>query len=161
MPIAALSMLSLVKKSMAEVPEVEIIAQGLREAVRGRAFGEVSVLQSAAVRFPAVPEFIAILQNRSVLDAQRKAKYLLLSLTDEFTLAIHLALWGTLKLVPALTVRAPETLICWQLDPGQELRLLDKLGYARAAAHGSHMCVLAAEKRITVRNVRTVTQHII
>lgn len=119
---------------MAEVPEVEILAQGLREVVVGRWLNEVIVLQPAAVRFPVVPEFIAALQARSVLNAQRRAKYLLLTLSDDYLLAVHLALWGTLQFVPTTNVIAPETLVRWRLDGAEELRLLDTLGYARAAA---------------------------
>ncbi|HEX4945375.1 MAG TPA: DNA-formamidopyrimidine glycosylase family protein [Blastocatellia bacterium] len=119
---------------MAEVPEVEILAQGLREVVCGRRIDEVVVLQPDAVRFPAVPEFIALLQGRTVRHAQRRAKYLLLTLSDDFLLAVHLALWGTLQLVPTTNQLAAETLIRWQLNGDEDLRLVDKLGYARAAA---------------------------
>lgn len=42
-------------------------------------------------------------------------------------------LWGTLALVPTKQSRVPETMIVWQLDQDQDLRLVDKLGYARAA----------------------------
>jgi formamidopyrimidine-DNA glycosylase len=118
---------------MAEVPEVEILTQGLREAVVGRTFGDVRVWQEAAVRSPDVPEFIALLEGRAVLDAQRRAKYILVTLSDDFLLAVHLALWGTLQLVPATTAVPPHALIGWRLDSGDELRLLDTLGYARAA----------------------------
>jgi formamidopyrimidine-DNA glycosylase len=42
-------------------------------------------------------------------------------------------LWGTLALVPSAQASVPETLIVWKLDRDEDLRLLDKLGYARAA----------------------------
>lgn len=119
---------------MAEVPEVEILVRDLNEALVGRAMLGVQVLQPAAVRFPAVPAFIALLQDRTVLEARRRAKYLLLSLSDDLLLAVHLMLFGTLRLVPAAQPRALETLIVWRFAPDEELRLLDKLGYARAAA---------------------------
>jgi formamidopyrimidine-DNA glycosylase len=118
---------------MAEVPEVEILTQGIREAVSGHLFTDVRVWQEAAVRSPSVPEFITVLKGRTVLEAQRRAKYILLTLSDDFLLAVHLALWGTLKLIPATTVVEPQTMIGWRLDSGDELRLLDTLGYARAA----------------------------
>ena len=118
---------------MAEVPEVEILMRDLRDAVVGRTIRKTEVLQAAAVRFPSVNEFSALLQDRVVLEAQRRAKYILLPLSGDLTLAVHLMLWGTLKLVPAAEPRVPETLIVWRLDQDEDLHFLDKLGYARAA----------------------------
>jgi formamidopyrimidine-DNA glycosylase len=43
-------------------------------------------------------------------------------------------LFGTLVLVPTTAACAPITLITWTLDRGEELRLLDRLGYARSSA---------------------------
>jgi len=47
-------------------------------------------------------------------------------------LAIHLALWGTVALVPTEQPLLPETAIVWRMDQ-EDLRFIDKLGYARAA----------------------------
>jgi formamidopyrimidine-DNA glycosylase len=118
---------------MAEVPEVEIIVCDLREAMVGRVIQNTEVLQPAAVRFPTAEEFAALLKNRTILDAQRRAKYILLPLSGDLLLVVHFALWGTLILVPAEQPRLPETLILWHFDRDQDLRFVDKLGYARAA----------------------------
>lgn len=118
---------------MAEVPEVETIVRDLREAVVGRTILEAQVLLPAAVRFPTVDEFTALLTDRLVLESNRRAKYILLPLSGDLVLAVHFALWGTLALVPTDQQRLPETLITWHLDQEQDLRLIDKLGYARAA----------------------------
>src|SRR5215207_1704139 len=118
---------------MAEVPEVETLVRDLREAVVGRTIHEANVFQSASVRFPTVDEFTALLTDRVILDAQRRAKYILLPLSGDILLAIHLALWGTVALVPTQQARLLETLVVWRLDHDQDLRLVDKLGYARAA----------------------------
>jgi formamidopyrimidine-DNA glycosylase len=118
---------------MAEVPEVETIVRDLREAVVGRTLRETEVLLSAAVRYPTVDEFSTLLTSRVFLDSQRRAKYILLTLSGDLLLAIHFALWGTVALVATEQSRLPETLIIWHLDQDQDLRLIDKLGYARAA----------------------------
>jgi formamidopyrimidine-DNA glycosylase len=119
---------------MAEVPEVETIVRDLREAVVGRTIQETEVLLPAAVRFPTVDEFRTLLTARVVLESRRRAKYILLPLSGDLLLAIHFALWGTVGLVPTDQPRLPETLIIWHLDQDQDLRLIDKLGYARSAA---------------------------
>jgi len=118
---------------MAEVPEVETLVRDLREAVVGRMIHQTEVLLHAAVRFPSVDEFTSLLTERIVLGSQRRAKYILLPLSGDLLLAIHLALWGTVALVPTDQPRLPETVILWHLDQGQDLRFIDKLGYARAA----------------------------
>jgi formamidopyrimidine-DNA glycosylase len=119
---------------MAEVPEVETIVRDLREAVVGRTIHTTEVLQPAAVRYPAADEFTALLTERVVLESHRRAKYILLPLSGDLMLAVHFALWGTLALGSTQQPRLPETLIVWHLDEDQDLRLVDKLGYARAAA---------------------------
>ena len=119
---------------MAEVPEVETLVRDLREAVVGRPIAETEVLRPAAVRFPTVEEFTRLVSDRLILKSHRRAKYILLPLSGEVLLAVHLALWGTLALVPSEQPRLPEILIIWHLDQGQDVRLIDKLGYARAAA---------------------------
>ncbi|HKY55446.1 MAG TPA: DNA-formamidopyrimidine glycosylase family protein [Anaerolineales bacterium] len=119
---------------MAEVPEVETLVRDLREAMIGRTIRETDVLQPGIVRYPTVDEFNTLLTDRVILDANRRAKYILLSLSGDILLAVHLALWGTVALVPSEQPRLLETLIIWRLDQEQDLRLVDKLGYARAAA---------------------------
>ena len=118
---------------MAEVPEVETIASDLRQAVVGRTIQRTEVFLAAAIRFPTVEEFNSVLTERVVLDARRRAKYILMPLSGDLLLTVHFALWGTLVLVPTEQPRLPETLISWHLDQEQDLRLVDKLGYARAA----------------------------
>lgn len=118
---------------MAEVPEVETIVGDLRAAVVGRAITGAEVLNPQAVRFPALHEFMALLRDRRVESAERRAKHILMPLSGDLVLAVHFMLWGTLTLTPAAAYRPRETLIVWGLDGGDELRLLDTLGYARAA----------------------------
>lgn len=118
---------------MAEMPEVETIVRDLREAVVGRTIRETKVILSAAVRFPDVEEFTSLLSDRVVMEANRRAKYILLPLSGDLVLSVHFALWGTLVLVPTSLPRLAETLIIWHLDREEDLRLQDKLGYARAA----------------------------
>jgi formamidopyrimidine-DNA glycosylase len=118
---------------MAEVPEVETLVRDLREAVVWRTLRKADVLHPAAVRFPTVDEFTNLLTDRVILESRRRAKYILLPLSGDLVLAIHLALWGTVALVPTQQPRSPETVIIWHLDQDEDLRFIDKLGYARAA----------------------------
>jgi len=118
---------------MAEVPEVEIIARDLRQAVVGRRITEVEVLAPQAVRFPSPPEFVSALRGQRITSAHRRAKFILLSLEDGQTLAVHFMLWGSLSLRPVGSERPPESLVVLKLDADEELWLTDTLGYARMA----------------------------
>ena len=124
---------------MAEVPEVEILVRDLRQAVTGRRIEGVSLPQPVAVRFPSPEEYAALLAGQTVQGARRWAKHIWLPLTNHLALEIHLMLWGTLVLVPHSRLVAPDTMIIWRLDGGEELRLIDKLGYARSAAGAPHL----------------------
>lgn len=62
---------------MAEVPEVETLVRDLREAVVGRTIRNTEVLLNAAIRFPTVDQFKSLLTDRVVLEAHRRAKYML------------------------------------------------------------------------------------
>lgn len=118
---------------MAEVPEVETLVRDLRTAVVGRTIMGAEVLAAEAVRFPPPAEFTALLAERRVEAACRRAKHILLPLSGNLMLGVHLMLWGTLTLTPAVAPRPRETLVTFWLDNDKELRLLDTLGYARVA----------------------------
>jgi formamidopyrimidine-DNA glycosylase len=118
---------------VAEVPEVEIIVRDICKALVGRTILGAQVRLPASVLFPTIPEFVALLQNRELLDANRRAKYILMNLSGDLILSVHFMLWGTLKLTPAAQAPVEETLVIFHLDGDEDLRMLDKLGYARTA----------------------------
>lgn len=134
---------------MAEVPEVETLAGDLRHAVVGRTILHTEVLQPASIRFPAPHDFEALLSNRTVLHARRRAKHILVELSGNVMLEMHMMLWGTIRLMPSNQIRTPETQIVWRLDHDEDLRLTDKLGYARASAG-------APDEIITRLNLNTI-----
>ena len=123
---------------MAEVPEVEVLVRDLRQAVVGRRIEAVTLPQPVAVRFPSPEEYAGLLAGRTVEDARRWAKHIWLPVGNsphgDLALEIHLMLWGTLALAPSTQLVVPDTMIVWRLEGGEELRLIDKLGYARSAA---------------------------
>lgn len=118
---------------MAEVPEVETIVRDLSTTVVGRMVVGVDVIRPETVRFPAPDQFAAQLQGRVIGGAERRAKHILLPLSDGLTLEMHFMLWGTLLLRPVGAPRAAATLIVYGLDNEQEIHFVDTLGYARAA----------------------------
>src|SRR5262245_23447722 len=134
---------------MPELPEVEHAARGLGAQIVGRRIVGVTRLDwERMVEAPAVERFIALLEDREILAAGRRAKWLLLTLDAGWTLALHLRMSG------AITVHGPEaqpdsyTHLVLLLDDGRQVffhdtrkfgraRLLDAAGLAALdAAHG-------------------------
>ena len=118
---------------MAEVPEVEIAVRDLRASIVGRIIERAEVLAPSVLRFGTPDEFDRAIAGRRVLDVRRRAKWVLIALEGEYTLAIHFMLFGYLRLVPDGAPRATNTMLVLFLSGGEELRLLDRLGYARVA----------------------------
>lgn len=118
---------------MTEVPEVEIIVRDLCEAVVGRVITGADILLPESVLFPPAAEYTSLLQGREVLDANRRAKFILLTLSGGLMLSVHFMLWGTMKLTPAGRSTGQRTLVIFHLDRNEDLRLIDRLGYARTA----------------------------
>jgi formamidopyrimidine-DNA glycosylase len=119
---------------MAEVPEVEILARDLCALVVGRVLAGARVLAPEVVRFPEPAALGPLLAGRRVEDANRRAKWLLCDLAGGVTLAMHMMLHGTLRLLPAGAQPDGQTMLVLALEGGEELHLRDRKGFARVAA---------------------------
>lgn len=119
---------------MAEVPEVEILVRDLCALVVGRRILGAQVLLPEVLRFPEPAAFAAAVAGRTLEDANRRAKYILCSLSGGVTLAMHMMLDGTLRLAPAGAPPDPQTMLVYSLEGGEDLWLRDRKGYARVAA---------------------------
>lgn len=118
---------------MAEVPEVETIARDLQNTVVGRRLVSAHMLQPEVLRFPTPAEFMRDIAGARIESVRRRAKWLLISLDQGRTLAIHFMLFGRLRLEPSDAPRETNLQLVLTLDEGQDLRLIDRLGYARVA----------------------------
>jgi len=81
---------------MPELPEVETIKRELEKAVLGKKIVEVCVHKPTVIRQPPVKEFKKILQGLTIKNILRKAKVLILELSDGKSLVIHLKMTGQL-----------------------------------------------------------------
>ena len=84
---------------MPELPEVETVRRGLAELIVGRAVKNTTVYESPK-SFPndkaAVKQF---LYGATVLAVRRRAKVLLIDLSTEYTLVVHLKMTGQLVFI--------------------------------------------------------------
>ncbi|NCC30761.1 MAG: bifunctional DNA-formamidopyrimidine glycosylase/DNA-(apurinic or apyrimidinic site) lyase [Chloroflexia bacterium] len=134
---------------MPELPEVEIAARSLASQVTGRTIVALERLDWERMVEPLSAEaFAAMISGQCIVQVSRRAKWVLLYLANDLTIAIHLRMSGN------LTVHDPEEqarthvhlIIC--LDDGRRIffdderkfgrvRLLDPDGLAALdAAHG-------------------------
>lgn len=80
---------------MPELPEVETVRRGLHELIIGRVVKKV--VHDTPKSFPNAPADVeAFLINATITDVRRRAKVLLIDLSTDYTLVIHLKMTGQL-----------------------------------------------------------------
>ena len=84
---------------MPELPEVETVRQGLTPIWQGRRFTRVTCYR-ANLRIPFPEGFAQILTGRIVERLERRAKYILVHLSDNLVLIIHLGMSGHMTITP-------------------------------------------------------------
>ena len=82
---------------MPELPEVETIRRGIEPLVMDRTIARV-LFRVPRLRWPIPREWAETMVGQSVLDVERRAKYLLLRCTDGWIL-LHLGMSGHLRVV--------------------------------------------------------------
>ncbi|HEY0719399.1 MAG TPA: bifunctional DNA-formamidopyrimidine glycosylase/DNA-(apurinic or apyrimidinic site) lyase [Streptosporangiaceae bacterium] len=113
---------------MPELPEVEVVRQGLQRHVAGRTIGKVSVLHPRAVRrhLAGPADFSAALSGRPVSGARRRGKYLWLPVGEDALLA-HLGMSGQLLVGDPGRPLSPHVRAVFTFtDDGPDLRFTDQ-----------------------------------
>jgi len=78
---------------MPELPEVETIKRELFQKIKGKKIVSVEVLAPKTINCSA-DKFKKIIENSKIKDVQRRAKLLIIKLSNNYNLAIHLKLTG-------------------------------------------------------------------
>lgn len=108
-----------------ELPEVETVRRSLERTLSGRRIVGVDVLERR-LRTPLRPaELRRRLVGRQVGSLRRRAKYLLIHLSDEQVLVLHLGMSGRLSYVSEQHAIEPHTHVRLHFDSGKELRFRD------------------------------------
>lgn len=84
---------------MPELPEVETVRRGLHELIIGRAVRSVREFESPKSFPNAAGDIKEFLIGARVTDVRRRAKVLLIDLSSEYTLVVHLKMTGQLVFV--------------------------------------------------------------
>ena len=129
---------------MPELPEVETIARELRPLIVGRTITGAWFDWPRQIKHPAPEEFAAALRGRQVLSVDRRAKWLVVSLTgqrgldsagDEAVLAIQVKMTGQLDVVGPGAPKDRHVHIVFSLDNGRELRMRDTRKFGRVGLY--------------------------
>lgn len=84
---------------MPELPEVETVCRGLRPALVGRRLTRVEQ-RRPDLRFPFPADFVSRLEGARVAAVERRAKYILIRLQDDWTWLVHLGMSGRFTVTP-------------------------------------------------------------
>lgn len=81
---------------MPELPEVETVRRGLAPAMEGARITKVE-LRRKDLRWPFQKDFVARLVGQTVVSLGRRAKYLLIDLSSDDVLIVHLGMSGSFR----------------------------------------------------------------
>ena len=87
---------------MPELPEVETVRRGLIPVLQGETLTDVQIFREG-LRYLFPPFFAERLKGQTVKSLERRAKYLLLHLSGDQTLIIHLGMSGRFRINSAKT----------------------------------------------------------
>ncbi len=114
---------------MPELPEVEVIARGLRQSISNRCISRVELLWPTSI-MGSQDDFTRRLTGRHILDVGRRGKLLLLGLETGATLVVHLKMTGRLVHGPRKPALKHDR-VRFHLDDGSLLTFADirRFGY--------------------------------
>jgi formamidopyrimidine-DNA glycosylase len=116
---------------MPELPEVETIIRGLEKSIIGRKIINVRVREEKLIAFPEPGDFIVDLRGRKISNISRRGKYILINLTANKTLVIHLRMTGQLMVKRRSEFYRKHTHVIFELDDGTDLRFNNTRKFGR------------------------------
>jgi formamidopyrimidine-DNA glycosylase len=117
-----------------ELPEVEVLRRSLEPRLVGRRIRRVDV-GALALREPMRRgALVRRASGQRILGLRRRSKYLLVDLSGDSTLVIHLGMSGRLTLAPSRTAPEPHEHLAFHLDRGEKLRFRDPRRFGLALA---------------------------
>jgi formamidopyrimidine-DNA glycosylase len=127
---------------MPELPEVETVARDLRPRLVGAEIVGVRSTWARTLRNQDAASFAAAVTGRTIEAVGRRAKQLVIDLSGDVSLTIHLKMTGQLFVVPSSAPEDPYVRLVIELDDDRELRFRDirkfgKVGVYRRTADGS------------------------
>jgi formamidopyrimidine-DNA glycosylase len=121
---------------MPELPEVETVARDLRPRLVGTTIAGARCTWARTLRTHDPIAFADAVTGREVLAVGRRAKQLVVELSGDAALTIHLKMTGQLFVVPAGTAEDPYVRLVLELADGRELRFRDIRKFGKIGLYG-------------------------
>ena len=83
---------------MPELPEVETVKRGLEEFIINESIKEV-YLSKFNLRFPWPKDFVSKIVGKKIISIKRRAKYIIIGLSDNYSIITHLGMSGSYKVL--------------------------------------------------------------
>ncbi|HEX8941270.1 MAG TPA: bifunctional DNA-formamidopyrimidine glycosylase/DNA-(apurinic or apyrimidinic site) lyase [Candidatus Limnocylindrales bacterium] len=120
---------------MPELPEVETVARDLRGLVVGATIADARCDWPRLLRTHDPAAFAAAIAGRTVLGVGRRAKQLLVALSGDAVLTVHLKMTGQLFVVPASAPADRHVHLVLAFEDGRELRFRDIRKFGRVGLY--------------------------
>jgi len=128
-----------------ELPEVETIVADLLPHLVGRTIVRCELAFPTIVRHPEPEEFIDAVTGMKIESVRRRGKYILIHISSDVVLVVHLGMTGQLRLVAEVAPLAKHTHAIFFLDDGRQLRYRDPRRFGRLLV-GTEDALLTAKK---------------
>jgi len=128
-----------------ELPEVETIVADLRPHLVGRTIARCELSFPTIVRHPEPEEFVDAVTGMKIESVGRRGKYILIHLSSDVVLVVHLGMSGQLRLVEEVAPLEKHTHAIFYLDDGRQLRYRDPRRFGRLLV-GTEAALLTAKK---------------
>jgi len=123
---------------MPELPEVETVVRDLRPRIVGAQIRAARTSWSRTLRTHDAEAFDAAVRGRRIEAVGRRAKLLVVELSGDVALTIHLKMTGQLFVVPAATAMDPYVRLVLAFEDGRELRFRDIRKFGRVGFYARH-----------------------
>lgn len=121
---------------MPELPEVETVARDLRPHLVGATIVGARCSWARTLRTHDPVAFADAVAGRRILSVGRRAKQLVIELSGEAALTVHLKMTGQLFVVPASAPVDPYVRLVLELADGRELRFRDIRKFGKVGLYG-------------------------
>ena len=121
---------------MPELPEVETVARDLRPRIVGATIVGARTSWARTLRTHTPEAFADAVAGRRVEGVSRRAKLVVIELSGDAALTIHLKMTGQLFVVPADAPVDPYVRLVLELADGRELRFRDIRKFGRVGLYG-------------------------
>ncbi|MBN1959663.1 MAG: bifunctional DNA-formamidopyrimidine glycosylase/DNA-(apurinic or apyrimidinic site) lyase [Deltaproteobacteria bacterium] len=147
---------------MPELPEVETVSRSLRQLI-GYTIYNINIREKRLRQKVNSAALKRLCINQQIVNVRRRAKYILIDLTEDVVLLLHLGMSGKLRIFDTDSPLAKHDHIIWQLNGKKDLRFNDarRFGlvdvmYKRDEIKHPNLINLGFEPLSTIFNAKTL-----